>query len=399
MEALRTKGKRSIQDKIVFITKEIKGGNFTFIDQIRKLNSSKFSILFCFLKQDENMRFSKYHQQPYYYINSSYPSDEFLSPRKVLLFLVILLRVFFFLNREKPKVIFVYDLYSFIMLSILKTFFFKKSLFVYFLNNDVTQVIKNKPVRIYRMLLNWYFEKALPHTDLLITPSRGLKRYIKVQFQISSKKLKVIYHGIDLLPLLLKKNHFNMKVNNNCFRIFSAGRFSKQKDFCTILNAVHLLLQKGINIRLFLIGDGELRKRIQAESQRLGIKDKIRMLGWKNDIRSHLKSADLFVFSSFYEGFGLTLLEAMASKIPVIATNTPFGPSEILDHGKYGILVPVGNYKILAERIERLIKNSKLRSRMATKAYERAGFFSLEKMIREYEKTFLKLLSSNEKTL
>jgi glycosyltransferase involved in cell wall biosynthesis len=125
---------------------------------------------------------------------------------------------------------------------------------------------------------------------------------------------------------------------------------------------------------------------------RLGLSRKISFLGWVKNISPYLKKSDIFVLSSKREGFGYVLIEAMSQGKPVISTNTPYGPSEILDNGKYGILVPMGDEEAMKRAILKLLTDKKKYHYYAKKAFERSEFFSLDKMLRAYKKLIVGLI-------
>jgi glycosyltransferase involved in cell wall biosynthesis len=100
---------------------------------------------------------------------------------------------------------------------------------------------------------------------------------------------------------------------------------------------------------------------------------------------------DLFVLSSLYEGMPNVLIEAMALGLPVISTNCPYGPSEIIEDGKNGILIPIGNPQAISEAILRVLGDKQLRDNLRIEAKRRAKDFSLESMVSEYTELFLSL--------
>ena len=122
------------------------------------------------------------------------------------------------------------------------------------------------------------------------------------------------------------------------------------------------------------------------------LKDKIkfvgRVLGGKNE--KFLVDTDIFVFPSWYkyEGHPIVIIEAMACGVPVISTNCPYGPSEIITDGVNGLLVPVGDTDAMAEAVLKLLKDEPLRKRLTEAGKKRAEDFRVEKMVAEYEKVF-----------
>ena len=101
----------------------------------------------------------------------------------------------------------------------------------------------------------------------------------------------------------------------------------------------------------------------------------------------------IFVLSSYWEGFGNVIIEAMACGVPVISTRCPSGPDEIITDGENGLLVPVGDVDALAEAILKLLKDEPLRKRLAEAGRRRAEDFRVEKMVAEYERVFEEVAS------
>ncbi len=129
--------------------------------------------------------------------------------------------------------------------------------------------------------------------------------------------------------------------------VVTAGRLVPVKDHRTLLRAF-ALLHADRPARLVVFGEGPLEGELRAGARGLGIGDKVLFAGYVNDPYACYAVADLFVLSSTSEGFGNVLMEAMAAGVPVVSTDAPHGPREILDNGRYGTLVPVGDAPALA---------------------------------------------------
>ncbi|MCF7990182.1 MAG: glycosyltransferase [Thiohalocapsa sp.] len=130
--------------------------------------------------------------------------------------------------------------------------------------------------------------------------------------------------------------------------LVAAGRFQRQKDFPTLLRAL-ARLRASRDCRLLLLGDGGGRERLQALARTLGIADAVNMPGFQPHPAAYLARADLFVLSSAWEGSPNVLTEALALGTPAVSTDCPSGPGEILDGGRFGPLVPVGDAAALAQ--------------------------------------------------
>ena len=159
-----------------------------------------------------------------------------------------------------------------------------------------------------------------------------------------------------------------------------------QKDFETLFKAYAIIQKKYKNSKLVILGDGILRKELEGKALDLNIRSNIIFAGWQKNIYKYLKFADLVIFSSHYEGFPISILESMACGVPVIATDSPTGPREILDNGKYGFLVKVGDYQKIASIVTKLLKSKSLRSRYKNSSLTRIKMFNTQKQ--DYEKLF-----------
>lgn len=168
--------------------------------------------------------------------------------------------------------------------------------------------------------------------------------------------------------------------------LLACGRLTKQKDYPTLLRAFAML--RGAGLRLNILGDGELRDSLRRVVAELGLADKVTFLGFQHDPFSHMRSADIFVLSSRWEGFGNVLVEAMAMGTPVVSTDCPHGPSEIIADGESGLLVPVGEPEALAAALQRLIDEPQLRQRLSQAGQARAQDFSAERIGAAYASHF-----------
>jgi glycosyltransferase involved in cell wall biosynthesis len=129
--------------------------------------------------------------------------------------------------------------------------------------------------------------------------------------------------------------------------ILGVGELGARKDFSTLLQAF-ALLRRERPCRLVIVGRGKLREQLLAEAASLGVKDDVDLTGFVESPYPYMAHADLFAFSSRWEGLGLVLVEALALGTNVVSTDCPSGPSEILQAGRFGSLVPVGDAKAMA---------------------------------------------------
>lgn len=160
----------------------------------------------------------------------------------------------------------------------------------------------------------------------------------------SEGNLLTVYNGIDLNKFKSKKKNLNNKI-----KFLSVGRFNEQKDYPNLLQAIALLKNKiDINVKFYIVGDGELRGGIEDLIQELGIQDFVELLGKRTDIPDLLNDANFFILSSKNEGLPTVVIEAMACQTYVIATDCG-GSAEIM--GATGKLIPIQNSVALADAI------------------------------------------------
>jgi glycosyltransferase involved in cell wall biosynthesis len=164
-----------------------------------------------------------------------------------------------------------------------------------------------------------------------------------------------------------------------CPVILAAGRLAPQKDHATLIRAFALLRDQTV-ARLIILGEGGERAGLEQLVRQLGLEASVALPGFVENPFAYMARARLFVLSSRWEGFGNVLVEAMACGTPVLSTDCPSGPAEILDRGRVGPLVPVGNVSALAAAMEHALRVSP--DGVALRA--RASEYSLDRAVARY---------------
>jgi glycosyltransferase involved in cell wall biosynthesis len=204
------------------------------------------------------------------------------------------------------------------------------------------------------IMMKWVY----PYADNIVCVSEGVAQDLIFQLGLAKEKVKVIYNPVVNEELITKAQE---SIEHPWFYkgappvFLSVGRLTEQKDFITLLEAFALLKEQ-VEARLLILGDGELRGKLEARIDQLGIAEYVSLPGFTTNPYRYMSQASAFVLSSRWEGLGIVLIEAMACGCPVIATDCPSGPQEILEAGKYGYLSPVGEVKALAKNMLQVLK-------------------------------------------
>ena len=228
---------------------------------------------------------------------------------------------------------------------------------------------------------------SYPYADVVVGISLGVSSELAGICGVPRDRIHTIYNPAvpDDLPLKVRETP-----EHPWYRepgpplIVSIGRLHRQKDFPTLLTAFARLLERR-PARLLVLGKGPQLSELSKLTGELGISKHVDFPGFVDNPYAFLARARLFVQSSRHEGFGNVLVEAMACGCPVVATDCPSGPCEILEGGRWGQLVAVGDSVALAEAMVRAMEAPPRREALR----KRASFFSLERAVDRYEELLL----------
>jgi glycosyltransferase involved in cell wall biosynthesis len=243
--------------------------------------------------------------------------------------------------------------------------------------------------------------KYMKNVDVIIAISEGVKKVL-VEGGVNPVNIEVISSGIDFSSFeedslaLASKDYlhreFSFAVDD--YLVGIVAHLADHKGHQYLIQATKILKKQAPKIKTIIVGEGPLSMELDRQAKELDVEDIIFFLGFREDVPKILSSLDLFVLSSHLEGMGSSLLDAMASRLPVVATNVG-GIPEVVIHGETGLLVPPRNPSALARAILRLYSDKTLASRLGQKGYELVHRkFSAEsmadKVVRLYEKIGLR---------
>ena len=225
----------------------------------------------------------------------------------------------------------------------------------------------------------------------IVTICNGMKEEYEKFFPKLKNKIIKIYNFIDEKEInkkLLEKEKMSEYEKELLEKEYcvAVGRITNEKDYKTLIEAFILLKNRGIKEKLYIVGDGELRLELERLIKNKNLEEEIILLGAKSNPYIWMKNAKIFIHSSFAEGFGLVLIEAMHIGVPIISSNFKVSSYELVEKENNGEIFKIGDSKELSEKIEKLLKNENLRKEYTERAKEFVKKFYLENIIKDYEK-------------
>ena len=180
--------------------------------------------------------------------------------------------------------------------------------------------------------------------------------------------IKVQKNSTVISNAISNKKVYDIDVHNKENVITAMGRLNSQKGFDTLIKAFSIVNKKNSSYILKIFGEGSDRDILQNLIDNLNLHDYVQLCGTKSDAINDVANSKIFVLSSRYEGMPNALIEAMAAGTACISTDCKFGPSELINDGKNGLLIPVDDVRTLSEKILFLIKNDSARENIEKEA-------------------------------
>lgn len=265
---------------------------------------------------------------------------------------------------------------TFISIFLLIKNFFNKKIVILSFQSNIAAIIVSKILRaniiirlntstkkyIKGFLKKIIFKIIYKLADKIIVNSISFKNELKNYLKLEST---FIYNSFRPSK---KKTNINFFKEFNGLKILNIGRLTYQKDQITLLKSLNLLNKNGVQFRCCLIGDGDKKKFLENYIISKKLNKFVKLIGYKSNAENYLRCCDLFILTSKFEGLPNVLIEAQSKSIPIISSDCPTGPKEILMKGKLGDLFNVGDYKKLFELILKFYGDKKKLTIKAKKA-------------------------------
>jgi glycosyltransferase involved in cell wall biosynthesis len=215
-----------------------------------------------------------------------------------------------------------------------------------------------------------------PRADLVLALSEGIKSSLISDFGMSPSRIEVLYTAFETERIrdLASETPEHLWFSDDIPVVLGIGTLVERKGFHHLIKAM-AIVNRETPARLIVLGEGPMKQELYALAESLRIRESVDMAGFEPNPWKWLGHASVFVLSSIHEGLGNVIIEAMISGVPVVSTDCPVGPREILGGGEYGLLVPVGDYEAMAIAILRLLNEPTLRQTLSEKAAMRINDF------------------------
>jgi glycosyltransferase involved in cell wall biosynthesis len=228
----------------------------------------------------------------------------------------------------------------------------------------------------------------------IVAVSHELRDYM-IDSRFPGDRVRVIHNGIEPANAASaadrRRARMLLGLDEGAFVVTTVARLDPVKDLGSLLDAFAFVRRRVPSARLVIVGDGPERQRLEARAEREDLAGSVAITGYRSDVRALLPAADVYASSSISEGVSLTILEAMATGVAVVATSVG-GTPEILSDGTGGLLVPSRDPVRMATAIVSLAKDPRRRSALAAAARRRLeASFTIDRMVDDYARSYRSL--------
>ncbi|HKW94421.1 MAG TPA: TIGR03088 family PEP-CTERM/XrtA system glycosyltransferase [Methylomirabilota bacterium] len=240
-----------------------------------------------------------------------------------------------------------------------------------------------------------------PLVTRFVTVSDDLRRWLVEDVRVRANKVRTIYNGVEhdrFADASRAEAREELRLSRDALVLGTVGRLDPVKDQGALVRAFAAIIPRHPEAVLLIAGDGPCREELTNLVRSMGLDGRVRLLGERRDIPSVLASLDLFLLPSIAEGMSNTVLEAMATGLPVVATRVGGNP-ELVEEGVTGRLVPPRDHEALVGAMNDYLDDPHLRERHGKASSDRSRrHFSIERMRRQYEDLYCELLASTRRS-
>lgn len=292
-----------------------------------------------------------------------------LSGKRVALDIIPLLN---YVRKSSPKVIISSMTHCNLILATVAVISKKDCKYVGTEHTNFSQAIYNHSY-FKKCLIKVLIKNLYTQLNGIVSVSSGVKSDLITHFPKLESKIEVIYNPFDLSFIhneaLKDCMHAWLQPNREYKTILSIGRLTYAKDYKNLIRAM-TIVNKTLNARLIILGEGEMEEDLKNYILANHLSHIIHMAGFEANPFSYLSRADVYVLSSKHEGLPSSLIEALVCNTSIISTDCPSGPSEILQEGKWGKLVPVGDSEALSNAIINVLSEERLKVDTSNRAID-----------------------------
>ncbi len=253
-------------------------------------------------------------------------------------------------------------------------------------DNDPRRVMKGP----FAMWARW----ALRRADRVLGCSEGVSQAMVDYLRLAPERVQTILNGVEVSRIdRLAREPLPLRKSPQVFTVAHAGRFHRQKNQGMLLEAFSRF--RGQPAELWMLGEGSLEAELRARARGLGIEDQVRWLGFQDNPYPFFRAADCVVLTSDWEGLPMVIIEAMTAGTPFVSTRCRYGPEEMIEDGKSGLLTPAGDVDAFAAALARLAGDPEGARRMGAYAREKAvARFDIDAICTIYEQLFTDVVHS-----
>jgi glycosyltransferase involved in cell wall biosynthesis len=230
----------------------------------------------------------------------------------------------------------------------------------------------------------WLIPLIYRLADHIVAVSKGAATDLARVLRVDTKRVRTIYNPVEVDHIVASSSPMPDHRWFGTTRhkvLLGVGRLVDAKDFPTLVHALEILRRRD-DWKLVILGEGPGREQLESQIRTAGLAEHVDLAGFRHDAASFMAHATVFALSSRWEALPTVLIETLACGVPIVATDCPSGPAEILEAGKYGMLVPVGDAVALADAIERQASQPCDKSANLKRAYSFSTKVAVEQYLR-----------------